>query len=37
MLGDMLRLMRETETDSKNIPVSPENMKELLRYDKGKG
>jgi len=36
MLGDMLRLMRETETDSKNIPVSPENMKELFDMIKGK-
>lgn len=36
MLGDMLRLMRETETDPKNIPVSPENMKELFDMIKGK-
>ncbi|MFL0248893.1 Asp-tRNA(Asn)/Glu-tRNA(Gln) amidotransferase subunit GatB [Clostridium neuense] len=36
MLGDMLRLMRETETDSKSIPVSPENMKELFDMIKGK-
>lgn len=36
MLGDMLRLMRETEKDSKNIPVAPENLKELFDMIKGK-
>lgn len=36
MLGDMLRLMREKEKDSKSIPVSPENMKELFDMIKGK-
>ncbi|WP_234123417.1 Asp-tRNA(Asn)/Glu-tRNA(Gln) amidotransferase subunit GatB [Clostridium hydrogenum] len=36
MLGDMIRLMRETETEAKNIPVSVEHMNELLNMIKSK-
>ncbi|KHD37278.1 glutamyl-tRNA amidotransferase [Clostridium acetobutylicum] len=36
ILGDMLRLMRETETDSKAIPVPVEHMNQLIEMIKTK-
>lgn len=36
MLGDMLRLMKETETEPENIPVAPESLGELFSMIKNK-
>ncbi|PJI09031.1 MULTISPECIES: Asp-tRNA(Asn)/Glu-tRNA(Gln) amidotransferase subunit GatB [Clostridium] len=36
ILGDMLRLMREWEKESKDIPITPQNMNELISMIKGK-
>lgn len=36
ILGDMLRLMREAEKEFKDIPITPQNMNELISMIKGK-